>query len=145
MKKLIYFVTILFALFICSCSGGMQEMLDDYNSNFTPYEEENLLPGQDGFEEESMLALIYHVPSSATLCLIAPELPDAKYEWKITTKDNEEIITIIGSRLVLYIPNYEIKPGTYWLTLTVKIGQGGEEQIFTDSSELVIFEDISKM
>ena len=49
MKKLIYFVTIIFALFICSCSGGMQEMLDDYNSNFTPYEEENLLPGQEGF------------------------------------------------------------------------------------------------
>ena len=141
MKKLIYFVTIIFALFICSCSGGMQEMLDDYNSNFTPYEEENLLPGQ----EDSMLALIYHVPSSATLCLIAPEVSDAKYEWKITTKDNEEIMTIIGSRLILYIPNYEIKPGTYWLTLTVKIGQGGEEQIFTDSCELVIFEDISKM
>ena len=52
---------------------------------------------------------------------------------------------INGSRLVLYIPNYEINPGTYWLTLNVKIGQGGEEQIFTDSSELVIFEDISKM
>ena len=120
-------------------------MLDDYNSNFTPYEEENLLPGQEGFEEDSMLALIYHVPSSATLCLIAPEVSNAKYEWKITTKDNEEIMTIIGSRLILYIPNYEINPGTYWLTLTVKIGQGGEEQIFTDSSELVIFEDISKM
>lgn len=145
MKKLIYFLTIIFALFICSCSGGMQEMLDDYNSNFTPYEEENLLPGQEGFEEESMLALIYHVPSSATLCLIAPELPDAKYEWKITTKNDDEIMTINGSKLILYIPNYEIKTGTYWLTLTVKIGQGGEEQIFTDSCELVIFEDISKM
>lgn len=120
-------------------------MLDDYNSNFTPYEEENLLPGQEGFEEDSMLSFIYHVPSSATLCLIAPEVSDAKYEWKITTKNDEEIITIIGSRLILYIPNYEIKPGTYWLTLTVKIGQGGEEQIFTDSCELVIFEDISKM
>ena len=122
MKKLIYFVTIIFALFSCSCSGGMQEMLDDYNSNFTPYEEENLLPGQDGFKEDSMLALIYHVPSTSTLCLIAPELPDAKYEWKMTTKNNEEIMTINGSRLVLYIPNYEIKPGTYWLTLNVKIG-----------------------
>ena len=47
--------------------------------------------------------------------------------------------------LVLYIPSLAIANGSYWLKLTVKINQGGEELVFTDSTELVIYEDIYKM
>lgn len=156
MKKLIYFLTIIFALSLCTCSGGIKEMLDDYNSNFTPYVEIPLLPGEEGFMEDTMLFSIYHVPSTATLCLFAPEVPNAEYKWQIRTSEERIPLSLSGKEinlnqfdndpnLVLYIPSLAIANGSYWLKLTVKINQGGEELVFTDSTELVIYEDIYKM
>jgi len=154
-KTLLFLVSFILFCMLNSCSDGVETMLDEYNSHFTPVYEEVLIPGDKNFNEKTMLFDLYHVANTSTLCISAPEAEGAIYRWEITDADGNFPKQINGrnfdfsqletkSNLILYMPTIALPAGTYWLNLYVSLTNEIETLNYSDSSELVIYEDIRK-
>lgn len=131
---------------LSSCLNGMDSLMDNYNSNFAVSSiktDDSKQPGDEGFDETTMLRQNYFVYSDATLSLAAPYGCD-KYEWTIvdfSTGLELDVVTYGNSsktsrKFVTYVPDSPWVIGrTYKLTLTVK----KEDVEYTDSCEVVIY------
>lgn len=150
MKKILHFLTlclIIFLGFFAGCYNGSDSLYESYNKQFTVAEktvsQEDLVPGDDGFDETLMLRQNYFVYSDATLSLAAPYGCD-KYEWSVvdlSTGLELDVVTYGNSsrtsrKFVTYVPDSPWVIGTtYKLTLKVK----KEDVEYTDSCEVVIY------
>lgn len=127
-------------------------MLDDYNESYTIVESEKdkaPTPGDEDFDQTTMLNDVYCVSSDETVNLAAP-LKCNSYKWIVTDPENNNAevtvlyfdgLTECNSRLfVAYIPESGLQEGkTYVLTLTVT-DKGGTT--YTDKCELVIYKHV---
>lgn len=140
-----------FATAFAGCSTSLDDMMDNYNSNFTSNDNyttttAGIAPGEAGFAEGAMLSEKYFVRSDGTLCLYAPPRCSS-YQWKITKLEEvtttgqggipitSTIETSISCNLSngtsmttrafsLYVPTSNLEVGTYRLKLTVKDKEG---------------------
>lgn len=140
---------ILFILAVCligftflftNCKTGVQTMIDDYNSQFTPTEDEVLppCPGDDNFHENKMLAPIYYICCDGTINLAAP-YKCSSYEWKLFSPDKQLIEDIKKREFIYYLPtsHFDITAGTYQIKLEVK-DSGGRS--YNDTATIVIYD-----
>ena len=150
MKKILRYFNlcyiIFFGLFV-SCYNSSQSLYESYNKKFGVAEkivsQEDLSPGDEGFDETLMLRQNYFVYSDATLSLAAPYNCDT-YDWSIvdlSTGLELDVVTYGNSSrtsrtFVTYVPDSPWVIGTtYKLTLVVK----KEDVEYTDSCEVVIY------
>lgn len=116
-------VIIALSLLLAGCGGGMDYMIEEYNSRFGIHDDRILLvPGDLGYDENDMLEPEYHVDSTYTLNIPAPQVKGARYQWdlykdgKVVQADHD------GSHhtFQLYLPE-NLGVGTYQLRLTVTV------------------------
>ena len=134
-------------------------MLEDTNQHFEAQEVQydySLKPGDEGFEETSMLFSHYYVGTRMSISLFAPE---AKYYWwSLYSLEKTETATWVGVDEVvrteftlppgviqyeqgfsMYIPEVPgLSPGTYELELQVR---DQNEKIYRDVAQLIIYDE----
>ncbi|WP_407427068.1 hypothetical protein [Treponema sp.] len=153
---LIFSFIFLAALFVLSCNNSVEDMLDDYNKQFTwtyvtvsetkeVNEEEMLSPGDEGFDPDDMLREVYPVQYDSTLNLAGPPKNIYSYTWTVYDPKNDykevAVNTINGTlndcKFIIYIPDSLLEADhTYQLTLRI-VTQGGV--FYKDSASLVIY------
>ena len=115
-------VIIALNLLLAGCGGGMDYMIEEYNSRFGIHDDRYRLLGDLGYDENDMLEPEYHVDSTHTLNIPAPQVKGASYQWdlykdgKVVQADHD------GSHhtFQLYLPG-NLGVGTYQLRLTVTV------------------------
>ena len=115
-------VIIALSLLLAGCGGGMDYMIEEYNSRFGIHDDRYRLLGDLGYDENDMLEPEYHVDSTHTLNIPAPQVKGASYQWdlykdgKVVQADHD------GSHhtFQLYLPG-NLGVGTYQLRLTVTV------------------------
>ncbi|MCQ2584796.1 MAG: hypothetical protein MJ185_04330 [Treponema sp.] len=145
-------------LTLFSCKNNIQPMLDKTNGHFKAEEEEyddSLIPGDEGFEESSMLNPIYYVGNRMSIVLAAPEA--ARYYWTLYSLEKTETAVWVGAdevlktevplppnvdrfgqNFALYIPEIpDMTPGTYELKLQVL---DKDENYYSDIAQLVVYD-----
>lgn len=145
---------------LAGCSQSMDEMLSNYNSNYSQNSSSSYTgigPGEEGFEENAMLAEKYDVRSDGTLNLYAPPRC-ASYDWSIEEIKKTSVQSVYGPAIttsynkvsfslsngtssstqgfILYVPTSNLDVGTYRITLKVT---DEEENEYTDKCILVIY------
>ena len=133
--------------FLCSCKSGINDMLDDYNSHYTPTEDPRIppKPGDPDFRANDMLSPIYPVDIDGSVNLTAP-FDCTSYLWTLTDKQGKDHIDKITfykncgnicREFRFYIPDSDLELGTYKITLTVT---DADNNSYTDTAALVIYE-----
>ncbi len=115
-------IIIVLNLLLTGCKGDIDYMIEEYNSRFGIHDDNYLLPGDLGYDENDMLEPEYHVDSTYTLNIPAPQVKGARYQWalykdgKVVQADHD------GSHhtFQLYLPG-NLGVGTYQLRLTVTV------------------------
>lgn len=116
-------IIIVLNLLLTGCKGDIDYMIEEYNSRFGIHDDRILLvPGDLGYDENDMLEPEYHVDSTHTLNIPAPQVKGASYQWdlykdgKVVQADHD------GSHhtFQLYLPG-NLGVGTYQLRLTVTV------------------------
>ncbi|MCQ2248348.1 MAG: hypothetical protein MJZ50_04985 [Treponema sp.] len=153
------------SIYYSSCVNTIDTMVEDYNSNLTKKEEPltekppDPVPGDEDFNQDSMLQEKYLVAKNATFCISAPK--SSYYLWQIyriirtsidvqgvnVTETYEEeivmngIVPVQNQMLNLYMADLALlmPAGTYKLVLTVKDSTGKE---YKDVSALSIYEPL---
>ena len=137
-------------LFVSSCSLSYGTLLSDYNGNFQP-EEQSIThpvpqPGDPDFHQEDMLMSQYFVSNGSSLNLAAPEKCKS-YKWSFYNKDDQLTELVLRLRygsttstriFAFYVPDTNLKPDTYRLTLTVV---GNDDVEYKDSCLVIIWDD----
>lgn len=130
---------LLFLQTITGCKNNLQTMLDDFNSKFTPTEDEVIppYPGDPDFDEKKMLFPTYYICCDGTINLAAPY--SSSYNWKLISPDKELVVTKNTREFIYYLPAsfYEIKAGTYRIRLEVK---DEENNSYIDEATVVIYD-----
>lgn len=127
-----------------SCSNNLQKMMDDYNQNFEPAEDEVLppCPGDDDFDQTKMLFPTYQVCTDGTINLAGP-YKCSKYSWVLQDKNGKELIKDSNRSFIHYLPkefNNTITAGSYRITLTV-IGDDGNT--YSDSALMILYDRLT--
>lgn len=145
-------------LTLSSCQNNVRGMLENTNQHFKTEEEQydySLIPGDEGFEETSMLNPEYYVGTRMSIVLTAPQA--AYYNWTLYSLEKIENAVWVGADEVLrtefafppgvdqyrqtftmFIPEIPgLKPGTYELVLQVWDAQ---ENYYSDKAQLVIYD-----
>lgn len=158
-KKNTLFPLVLAALCFCilfpACKSGMDDMLDDYNSHYTPTKDPRIppKPGDPDFDEKKMLFANYYVNNEGSVNLCGPN-DCASYYWRIfnSTSDLEQNINDLATKINyytnsgnkkqefrFYIPNSSsiLEVGTYKIKLVVTDSEG---TVYTDIANLIIYE-----
>lgn len=142
-----------------SCVNTIDNMLEDYNNSFDKpeYHEEMAepLPGDENFQETSMLLEKYPVANDASLTIVAPKAQT--YHWEVyrivktldtfggyTAVDIEKIpvnfpvsVYLDGQSLSFYIPDVnEFIDGTYELRLEVT----AKGKRYKDAAMLIVYD-----
>ena len=148
---------LIFTIFflITACKQSVSSLIDDYNSNFSEYEEvlEAPCPGDDDFKPGDMLDDEYFVWEDSTLNLCAPN-KCTKYSWIITDPEDDSVIPIHHymyasnnytdewtlQDFYISIPDSGLKTDkVYKLTLTVLSEEGDS---YTDTAAIVIYQHL---
>ena len=125
MRRIGRFVLAIIALslLLAGCGGGMDYMIEEYNSRFGIHDDRILLvPGDLGYDENDMLEPEYHVDSTYTLNIPAPQVKGARYQWDLY-KDGKKVVTNHDGSyhtFQLYLPG-NLGVGTYQLQLIVTV------------------------
>ncbi len=145
-------------LTLSSCQNNVRGMLENTNQHFKAQQEEydsTLKPGDEGFEETSMLFSHYYVGTRMGLALSAPEAE--YYWWTLYSLKKTETATWVGADEVertefalppevvrydqsfsLYVPEVPgLVPETYELMLQVRDKEG---KVYTDVAQLVVYD-----
>lgn len=151
-KKNTLFPLVLAALCFCilfpACKSGMDDMLDDYNSHYTPTEDVPEVPGPGDIDFCSieMLSDLYAIGDNESLNLFGP--PKCKeYKWEvidpflIPEPDCVQVIYPEGfndtsRRFLIYVPSSGLLRGVYQIKLTVV---GENEETYSDMCKLIIY------
>lgn len=153
MKKSNWLIIVTFLIFsLVGCSNGVtiDDMLADYNKNFstpnTQTDREYKNPDDEDFDPSKMLLENYFVVENGSFVVAGPEGCES-YNWKITT--TAELGKILKVKMVgnltqssrefaFYAPTSGLKVDSYQLTLTI-VTKGGKE--YSDTCRLVIYKD----
>lgn len=162
MKKAFAFVISLsfLILVLSSCNNSVDDMLDDYNGGFKKgyvtindkdESEKNLEPGDQGFDQKTLLYPEYTVFDIATLNLNAPKSCKS-FSWILTDPKAENVTkpikvkfydgTVTSERktrdFIVYMPESGLEIGhTYYLTLTVT---GKDGRVYSDLAQIFTVE-----
>ncbi len=163
MKKQFALICIFFSFVMAvSCSNGLTDMFESYNSNFTSADlvkSDN--PGFPGFDPDLMLQPAYLLRSDGSVTLFAPVNCDS-YLWALYSRDddNTPIVSVdeglkgYSQRVAfrssednqqafsLYVPDENLPIGTYKLVLTCTVTIDGQLFTYTDITSLVIYDAI---
>lgn len=115
-------VIIALSLLLAGCGGGMDYMIEEYNSRFGIHDDNYLVLGDLGYDERNMLEPEYHVDSTHTLNVPAPQVKGASYQWDLY-KDGKKVVTNHDGSyhtFQLYLPG-NLGVGTYQLQLIVTV------------------------
>lgn len=167
MKRSLAFVlsaSFLVLLLASSCNNSVSDMLDDYNGGFTwgyttvDTEEGDdgivLQPGDQGFDERTMLRDEYFLGYDSTLNLYAPITsesvqwficdPDDADETKIEFNpcsepyDGTQAVTVVDTQIFsLYAEDSGLDNGTTY-KLTLNVWKGGKK--YSDWCSLVVYQ-----
>lgn len=137
---------ILLCLF--SCSHSLQDMVDEYNSNFVPTKdkEEPSKPGDEDFDPDLMLFPTYYICTDGSVNLAAPE--SVTYKWGLYNSKNEDITATLkcyetcgpsDQEFRFYLPlSYPaVGVGTYKIELEVTDAVGNP---YNDTATLIVYE-----
>lgn len=145
-------------LTLSSCKNNIATMLEKTNEHFKAEElqyDYNLKPGDEGFEETSMLLSNYYVGTRMSLVLFAPEA--VAYYWTLYSLEKTETAIWVGVDEVIktevklppsvplydqtfsfYVPEVPVlKPGTYELLLQVV---GPDKKVYADRAQIIVYE-----
>ena len=103
MRRIGRFVLAIIALslLLAGCGGGMDYMIEEYNSRFGIHDDRKMGLGEEGFVASDMLEPEYTV-TKAGLSIPAPEVDGVQYEWSILKPNtNEKEYTTKDIHLVL--------------------------------------------
>lgn len=145
---LIAMTFLIFAFVGCSNGSGLDDLLGEYNSNFTmpntQTQRDYTEPGDDEFDPSKMLLENYFVIDTGCFVVAGP-MNCLSYNWKIakTSELGTELpVHLIGDlntssrEFAVYIPRSGLDVGSYRLTLTI-VSQDGKE--YTDTCRLVVY------
>lgn len=122
----------LLPLLLLSGCGGLDYMIEEYNSRFGIHDDRALYPGDIGYDEKDMIEPEYHVYTENSLNIPAPQVEGATYRWQLFRQvpDGgtgeavmEQELTQkekTAQTLIIYLPG-RVKIGTYQLRLTVTV------------------------
>ena len=166
MKRLVVLFDILcfLALALTACNNSVNDMLENYNggvkkgyttiSHGQAEDEEILQPGDQGFDEKSMLRDEYFLGYDSTLNLYAP-VTSERFEWYISDPDDEYetkiefcpcndpynsqyIVTAVDTQIFsLYAEDSRLDNGTTY-KLTLNVWKGGKK--YSDECSLVVYQ-----
>ena len=149
-------LVVLFAVFTTSCMNSIDQMLEDYNSNFIKAHKLPIEPGDEGFDESDLLLEEYTVATDASLTINAPKTCYT-YTWEIYKveflsesvggywiEDAKKVLISFPGKYSLtdQTLSFAIKevsdfvPGTYEIRLAV-VGRNGVR--YKDAATLVIY------
>lgn len=160
--KISYIYKTLFSLFlvgILSSCGGMEELVDDYNSTFGKQHAnlvviddngtEILSPGDEGFDPSKILRDQY-VIDTETLFQVGAPIRCKKWIWSIIDisgnlmrflpydTDATGPADTYNKRVIrLYIPFSQLQPGNYRIKIVIT---GLDDVDYTDSASFIIYE-----
>ena len=144
-----------------SCNNSIDDMLGEYNGQFTPVtltyasteesdttSDEVYEPGDDKFYAEDMLYPSYVISQNSTLNLAGPR-NCSSYRWTMTDPDDEKeqelSITLMNGytkttrKYVLYVPQSGLYASkTFKLKLTVL---GNDGHVYTDTCGISVYKD----
>ncbi len=121
-------IIIVLNLLLTGCKGDIDYMIEEYNSRFGIHDDNYLLPGDLGYDQESMLQDSYDFPSNAHINVYAPVVKGATYRWSILDDNTRTDVGLTfpsstDSHFHVYIPNSGLAVDAYILKLEVTIGE----------------------
>ncbi len=126
-SKDLYYFSIL--VFLISCSS-YDEVVEDYNSNFSSAEEETPI------EQDAMIKASYALEYGRTFTIYAPTGYDS-YQWSIDDIELPSSLVTTERCFAFYTKSLSLAPGsTYILRLSVTSSDGSSRQ---DYAKLYIF------
>ena len=140
-----YFCTVLaLCLLVCACSDDYDELIDEYNENFTVVEKDSqyLSVEDDDFDASAMLKEMYDVSnrSTTTLTIIAPQ-NGKSHSWLVSLAESGESVTLTGVDMAsqtfsVYLPDSPLVAQTmYIIALSVTSSTG---KVYSDTAKLWI-------
>lgn len=138
-----YFRFLFVSIFVCvsigvsGCSESYDSMMDDYNKKFIPMSSipEKILPGDENFDEATMLDSEYVVNEWETLNISGPE-GCVSYTWYIKNKKDEiKYESDKKDFSFFFYENPVFKPGKWMLYLRVECA---DNRVYEDSANLQI-------
>lgn len=156
-KILMTSVFLLSGYLFTNCMNSVDNMIEDYNERFA-YDDSGdpqLLPGDEGFQESSMLQEKYPVANDASLTIVAPKAKSYKWElyrinkktivysgFEVTSIEKEKIhfppdISTYVQALSFYLPDIlGVYEGTYELRLEV-VAAG---KTYKDAAMVIVYD-----
>ena len=141
------FLFLIFISLLFSCNLTYDELLKEYNSNFTynPPSSENPKIGDADFDESDMIyGAWYAVSVNNSFSIIAPEASKScgqtEYSWVLTrSKNNKQVLgPVKGREFEVEFNSSTFQTGvSYTLTLTVTT----ESNKFSDSAQIYLFSE----
>lgn len=112
----------LLALLLLAGCGGLDYMIEEYNSRFGIHDDRALYPGDMGYNEMDMIQEEYHVYATHTLNIPAPQVKGARYQWDLYKEGKLVKADHDGGHhtFQLYLPG-NLGVGTYQLHLSVTV------------------------
>lgn len=142
-KRIKIILTAVFSLFVMSCSAGMDQLIDEFNSNYVTVIPERELPNvnKDGYKQSMMLQDHYHVLIGERFEANAP-LGGKSYKWTLVNESVEPVEeTVIAEtlnvRMVIAEENFNIAQ-KYTLKLKV-VNQSNK--VFLDYADFYVFKE----
>ena len=146
--SVLFFACVSFAALSFSCTNGIEQIMDEYNSQFHHVAEENFsepVPGDENFNESEILLERYFVNRNASVSLAAPD-GCSSYKWtlfSVNTIAKKEVLVQEEQYFILYIPDAKLVSGrTYVLELSLACADG---TIYGDSCELVVYDSLEEI
>lgn len=142
------FAFVILPALLFSCTNGIGQIMDEYNSQFHHVAEENFrepVPGDENFNESEILLERYFVNRNASVSLAAPD-GCSSYKWtlfSVSTIKKTEVLVQEEQYFILYIPDAKLVSGrTYVLELSLACADG---TIYGDSCELVVYDSLEEI
>ncbi|CAM4173425.1 hypothetical protein [Treponema peruense] len=142
------FAFVILPALLFSCTNGIGQIMDEYNSQFHHVAEENFrepVPGDENFNESEILLERYFVNRNASVSLAAPD-GCSSYKWtlySVNSIEKKEVLGQEGQYFILYIPDAKLVSGrTYVLELSLACADG---TIYGDSCELVVYDSLEEI
>ena len=130
-------VIIALSLLLAGCGGGMDYMIEEYNSRFGIHDDRKMALGEESFVVGDMLEPEYTI-TKAGLSIPAPEAEGALYEWSILKPNtNEKEYTTRSTRLILDWQDMKslLTIGTHVIHLKVTV----KDTVYEDKALLYVY------
>ena len=129
-------VIIVLNLLLTGCRGGIDYMVEEYNSRFGIHDDRKLNFGEENFVASDMLEAEYTVTKSG-LSIPAPKADGAQYEWFILKPNtNEQEYMTTSTHLILDFQDIKtlLTSGTHVIHLKVTF----KDTVYEDKALLYI-------